>query len=132
MASIDEQGGAVAAIESGFIQNQIADAAYAYQMDVERSESIIVGVNQYKADETVKIKLQDIDPKLELDQKERLKNYKAQRESKALKSATNALAQAAGSDANLMPFILAGLKSKLTLGEICKTLRSAFGDYRSA
>jgi methylmalonyl-CoA mutase N-terminal domain/subunit len=128
---IDELGGMVAAIEQNMPQREIADAAYRYQQEVEAEERIVVGVNRYHADSEDEIPILRIDPDLERKQIERLRAFKAQRDSAAVERRIAALAEAASvEDRNLMPVIVDAVKDGVTLGEICDTWRSVWGTWR--
>jgi methylmalonyl-CoA mutase N-terminal domain/subunit len=128
---IDDIGGAVAAIEKGFMQREIVESAYRFQKEVEAKKRIIVGVNEFVAEEEIPIKILQIDPEIEKKLVERLKQVKRQRNQAKVKETLNKLHRAAEKeDANLMPFILQAVKEYATLGEICDTLRDVFGEYK--
>jgi methylmalonyl-CoA mutase N-terminal domain/subunit len=128
---IERMGGAVAAIESGWMQQEIQNAAYAYQQEVESGRRIVVGVNRYQTEGEEPKLIFRVDPSLAEAQCERLRRLRAERDEAAVRRALAELrAAAAGSD-NLMPPILAAVKAYATLGEICGTLRDVFGDYRA-
>jgi methylmalonyl-CoA mutase N-terminal domain/subunit len=128
---IDDIGGAVAAIEKGFMQREIVESAYRFQKEVEAKKRIIVGVNEFVAEEEIPIKILQIDPEIEKKLVERLKQVKRQRNQAKVKETLNKLHRAAEQeDANLMPFILQAVKEYATLGEICDTLRDVFGEYK--
>jgi len=128
---IDTMGGAVAAIEKGFMQREIVESAYRFQKEVEAKKKIIVGVNEFLTEEKVPIKILRIDPEIEKKLVERLKQMKRQRNQAKVEDALNKLRKAAGhEDVNLMPFMLQAVKECATLGEICNTLREVFGEYR--
>jgi methylmalonyl-CoA mutase N-terminal domain/subunit len=130
IGKIDNAGGVVAAIEEGFIQRQIENSAYEYQQEIERGERIIVGVNEFKIDEQTKPPLLRVNPEVEKAQVESLKNLYKKRDEKEVEEALLSLAQCARSSSNLMPHILAAVKTYATLGEICQVLRNEFGEYR--
>jgi methylmalonyl-CoA mutase N-terminal domain/subunit len=128
---IDDMGGAVAAIEKGFMQREIVESAYRFQKEVEAKKQIIVGVNEFATEEEVPIKILQIDPEIEKKLVERLKQVKMQRSHVKVGEALNKLRRAAEQeDVNLMPFILQAVKEYATLGEICDTLREVFGEYK--
>ena len=128
---IDAMGGAVAAIENGFMQREIVESAYHFQKQVEAKEQIIVGVNEFLTEEKVPIKILRIDPEIEKKLVERLKQIKRQRNQAKVEETLNRLRKVAGQkDANLMPFILQAVKKYATLGEICDILREVFGEYK--
>ncbi|MCL6621686.1 MAG: methylmalonyl-CoA mutase family protein [Syntrophobacterales bacterium] len=130
---IDQMGGAVAAIEKGFIQKEIQESAYRYQREIEKGERIVVGLNKFQVKEEEKpADLLKVDPAVADRQIARLKELKASRDNAAVQRALAELKAAAEGDANLMPPILAAVKSLATLGEICDTLRAVFGEYQMA
>ncbi len=127
---IDKMGGAVAAIEKGFIQKEIADSAYRYQREIEKGERIVVGLNKFQVKEEEKPKdLLKVDPSVGDRQVARLKELKSARDNAAVQQALTELKAAAEVNANLMPPILKAVKTLATLGEICDTLRAVFGEY---
>lgn len=126
---IDDLGGAVAAIEAGFQQSEIQEAAYQAQLAQERGEQVIVGVNRYESDEDPPVDLHRVDDAVETDQVERLREFKASRAADEVASARQKLKVAARGGDNLMPRIVNAVKKKVTLGEISDTLRDEFGEY---
>jgi methylmalonyl-CoA mutase N-terminal domain/subunit len=130
---IDQMGGAVAAIEKGYIQKEIQESAYRYQREIEKGERIVVGLNKFQVKEEEKpADLLKVDPAVADRQIARLKELKARRDNAAVQRALAELQAAAEGDANLMPPILAAVKALATLGEICDTLRAVFGEYQMA
>ncbi len=127
---IDELGGALAAIESGFINGEIESAAYAYQQAVESGEQVVVGVNQFVVTDEDEPELLRVDARIELGQRERLAALRAQRDNERVSSLRVQLEQAARGKDNLMPLIVACVDNDVTLGEVCNSLRSVFGEYR--
>lgn len=128
---IDAMGGAVAAIEKGFMQREIVESAYRFQKEVEAKKRTIVGVNEFQTEEKVPIKILRIDPEIEKKLVGRLKQVKRQRNQTKLDEILNKLREAAeNEDVNLMPLILQAVREYATLGEICDTLREVFGEYR--
>ncbi len=129
---IDRMGGAVAAIEQGFPQKEIEESAYRYQMQVERKERVVVGVNAFASagEEAAPGKLLRVDPAVEREQVERLRAFKARRGKTELAARLAALSQGAKGDANLMPLIREAVKAGATLGEISDALRQVFGVHR--
>ncbi len=129
---IDAMGGVLVAIERGYIQQEIADAAYRYQQSVERGERIVVGVNAYQIEEeTRRLKRLVVDPAVEARQRERLSALRARRDAErasAMLSRIEAAARAA--DEPLMPLFIAAVEADCTLGEICGVLRRVWGEYR--
>jgi methylmalonyl-CoA mutase N-terminal domain/subunit len=127
---IDELGGIVRAIELGYPQQEIANAAYAYQKQIERKEKTVVGVNKYRVGEEKPIEFLKIDPEVEEKQVERLKEVKRTRNQTRVASGLAELKKAAQGSENLMPHILAAVKEYATLQEICDVFREVFGTYR--
>ena len=130
ITKIDELGGIVRAIELGYPQQEIANAAYAYQKQLERREKIVVGVNKYPMEEKKRIEYLRIDEEVERKQIARLQGVKANRDPDRVRKCLTNLRQAAEGSANLMPFILAAVKEYVTLQEICDVFREVFGIYR--
>ncbi len=127
---IDAMGGAIAAIEKGFIQHEITDSAYRHQKEVEAKKRIVVGVNEFKTEEAP-MKILQIDPESERKSAERLEHVKRERNQANVKEALSKLRRAAEDEnANLMPFVLQAVKEYATLGEICGTLREVFGEHK--
>ncbi len=127
---IDEMGGAVAAIEKGFIQKEIQDSAYRYQREIEKGERIVVGVNRFQIEEEKPTNLLRVDPSVRIAQIEKLKQLKESRDESRVKNSLDSLKRGAQGKDNLMPLILDAVKSYATLGEICDVLRSVFGEYQ--
>ncbi len=132
MDTIDRAGGVVTAIENGFVQRQIENSAYDYQQEIERGDRVVVGVNQFQTDDKVHPPLLRIDPEVERSQVEGLKKLRESRDNARVQAALAKLGKTARSDANLMPAILEAVRSYATLGEICRVMRDAFGEYRDA
>ncbi|HOZ72717.1 MAG TPA: methylmalonyl-CoA mutase family protein [Spirochaetales bacterium] len=130
IATIDGLGGAVKAIEKGYVQQEIQDAAYAYQMDVESGERVVVGVNKFQIEEGSPKGLLRVDPIVGERQAAKLKELRAKRDNRAVEGTLAALKAGAKGDANLMPLILDAVKAYATLGEICDVLRAEFGEYQ--
>ena len=128
--TIDELGGATKAIEKGYIQKEIQNSAYKYQMEIESLDRIVVGVNKFQVEETEKRELLRVDPIVEKAQKERLAIVKAERNNDDVEKALRLLEEKANTDENLMPFIVEAVKTYATLGEICNVLRDVFGEYQ--
>ncbi len=130
---IDKMGGAVAAIEKGFIQKEIGDSAYRYQREIEKNERIVVGLNKFQVKEEGKpTGLLKVDPAVGDKQMARLKELKSTRDNGAVQQVLAELKTSAQGADNLMPPILKAVKSLATLGEICDTLRSVWGEYEMA
>jgi methylmalonyl-CoA mutase N-terminal domain/subunit len=126
---IDAMGGMVPAIERGYPQKEIHDAAYAYQKAVECKEKITVGVNDYVMEEDRPIKLLVIDDSVARHQVKKLEEVRQKRDNGRVQRALEALGGAAATDANLMPYILEGVRAYATVGEMCDVLRKVFGTY---
>ncbi len=132
---VDELGGAVKAIEAGYIQKEIADAAYRTQMNIEKNQQIIVGLNKFVEEEKAggeKREILRLDPNMERSQVQRLQAVRARRDEAAHKKAMAALTQAAKGDENLMPHMVTAVKAYATVGEISDALREIFGVYRAS
>jgi methylmalonyl-CoA mutase N-terminal domain/subunit len=128
---IDGMGGAVAAIEKGFMQHEITDSAYRFQKEVEAKKRVIVGVNDFLSEEKVPMKLLQIDPAIEKKLVEQLKKIKRERnKGEANETLTRLRGAAEKENVNLVPFILEAVKEYATLGEVCRTLREVFGEYK--
>ena len=126
---IDALGGMVAAIEKGFPQKEIHEAAYAYQRAVEQKEKIIVGVNDFVSNEERPVDILVIDEAIAHRQQEKLAALKKKRNNQRVQETLEALSGAAGTDRNLMPYILESVRAYATLGEMCDVLRKVFGTY---
>jgi methylmalonyl-CoA mutase N-terminal domain/subunit len=128
---IDDMGGAVAAIEKGFMQREITESAYSFQKEIETKSRIVVGVNDFLSQEEAPIKLLQIDPMIEKKLVEQLREVKRQRNRAKVNEALSKLRGAAEKESvNLVPFMLEAIKEYATLGEICGVLREVFGEYR--
>lgn len=127
---IDELGGALAAIEAGFIQREIQEAAFQAQRAVDRGEAILVGVNAFQSGEPVTLERLRVDPAIELAQCQRLSELRARRDSARTARLLDDLEQAAIGTDNLMPHFIACVEGDVTLGEICSRLRQLWGEYR--
>jgi methylmalonyl-CoA mutase N-terminal domain/subunit len=127
---IDAMGGALAALERGFTQHEIAEAAYAHQLAVEERRATVVGVNAYADDEEAPAEVLVVDPESEGEQVARLAAVRARRDAARAAAATAALERAAAEDRNVMPAILDCVRAEVTLGETADALRRVFGEYR--
>lgn len=130
--TIDALGGAPRAIENGYIQKEIQNAAYKYQMEVESNEQIVVGVNKFTIEEEGKKDLLRLDPQVEFNQREKLAKLRDERDNDKVNKTLSILKEKAFSDENLMPYILDAVKAYSTLGEICNVLRDVFGEYEQS
>jgi methylmalonyl-CoA mutase N-terminal domain/subunit len=131
LAQIDEMGGAVAAVENGWMQEQIGDAAYRAQQAVERGESVVVGVNKFSDPSAAgtTIPIERIAAGVEREQVERLQAFRATRDAHAVHAALTEVRQAAEGTRNLMPVFIEAVDAGTTLGEICTVLRAVFGTH---
>ena len=126
---IDELGGAVAAVEQGFIQEQIEQAAFRWQQEVEGGERVIVGVNRFMEDDDEPIELHRLDPEAERRQLERTARVRTERNAQEADAALAAVREAARGEANLLLPMREALRARSTVGEICNVLREEFGMY---
>jgi methylmalonyl-CoA mutase, N-terminal domain len=126
---IDAMGGSVAAIEEGFIQNEIASSAYQYQSDIEKGSKIIVGVNKFTTNNPQNIEPFKIDDSIRTQQSEKLKTLRANRNAETVEKCLQAISQAAQGTDNLMPLVIEAVENHCTLGEIADVLRKEFGEY---
>jgi len=127
---IEKLGGVIPAIEQGFFQREIAEAAYRYQHEIDTHQRTIVGVNEYVSEEPLAIPLLQMDPEGERRQLERLARVRRERDNVAVEERLSALRQACQGTENLMPYILDAVRAYCTLGEICGVFREVFGEYR--
>lgn len=128
---IDDFGGALAAIDEGFINQEINDAAYAYQRSIENEKQIVVGMNAYEVEEdTDAIELLRVDPAIEQSRREALKTLRAERDNQKVHELLARIETAARDTENLMPLFIEAVEHETTLGEICGVLRGVFGEYQ--
>lgn len=127
---IDSLGGMIQAIENGFVQREIQEAAYKFEKELESGKRIVVGVNKFQISEEQKPDLLKIDMKLQEEQIKFLHNVKSSRNNELVLNAIAALKEAAQADNNLMPFILDAVKAYASVGEICNAMREVFGEYK--
>ncbi len=127
---VDALGGAVAAIEQGFFQREIEDAAYTAQREVEDGKRQIVGVNAYREEQEAAPPILSVDPALEAEQVERLRAFRASRNAGESREALEAVERAAREDRNLMPALIEAVSKRATLGEIVTALKAVYGEYR--
>ena len=132
IAKIDDLGGMLRAIETGYVQREIQEAAYNYQRAVETEDAIVVGVNKFRSDEVETIPILKIDERVEREQIERLRATRAKRDASAANEALSALESAAKGTDNLLPNILTCVESFVTVGEISNCLRKVWGEYKEA
>jgi len=126
---IDDIGGMLRAIEIGYVQREIENAAYEYQRRVESGDQTVVGLNRFTTDEPTSVPVLRIDPELERQQIDRLNRVRARRDVKDVSKALGEIERAARTDENLMPHIVRAVESYATLGEISDRLRAVFGEY---
>jgi methylmalonyl-CoA mutase N-terminal domain/subunit len=132
LGKIDSLGGMLPAIESGWVQSRIQEAAYAYQLSVEKKERITVGVNDFKIDEEQKIPIHVSDPALETAQAQNVAKVRSSRDERAVREAIRRMEDAAKGSDNLMPHILAAVEAYTTVGEISDAFRRVHGLYQEA
>ncbi|MBN2259344.1 MAG: methylmalonyl-CoA mutase family protein [Clostridiales bacterium] len=132
ITKIDELGGAAKAIDDGYIQHEIMDAAYKYQKEIESKDRIVVGMNQFQVEEESPKGLLRVDLSVGEKQKERLVELKKNRDNESVQNKLDNLRNACEGDANVMPFILEAVKVYATLGEITQVMRDVFGEYQQS
>jgi methylmalonyl-CoA mutase N-terminal domain/subunit len=118
------------AIETGYVQREIQESAYRYQKAIETQEQVVVGVNRFQIEEDEHVSVLRIDPALEQAQVERVRALRSRRDAQLTSEALNRLEQAAKTDENLLPHILACVEAYATVGEISNALRRVWGEYR--
>jgi methylmalonyl-CoA mutase N-terminal domain/subunit len=128
---IDAMGGALKAIEEGYVQAEIQEAAYRFQQAVERGEEIVVGLNAFHIDEQMELERLKVDPAIEQAQRARLADLRARRDEVRASELLGQLEMAARGTENLMPVFIACVENDITLGEICRVLRDLWGEYQS-
>lgn len=129
IVKIDDMGGALQAIEKGYMQNEIQDAAYVAQQAVESKEQIVVGVNQFTTNEEITLERLKVDPAIELGQKAKLRELRETRDQRVVEQLLEKVKAAATGTYNLMPLFIECVENDVTLGEICNTLRVVWGEY---
>lgn len=129
---IDDLGGMLAAIECGYVQKEIQEAAYNYQKAVESGDAVVVGVNKFQSENDEPIPILTIDERVEREQISRLQALRARRDAAAVEAALARLEAAAAGSENLLPHILASVEAYATVGEISNRLRKVWGEYREA
>ncbi len=127
---IDRRGGALACIDSGYIQGEIQNAAYQFQQAMEAGDEIVVGMNAFKVDEKPELEPLTVNPALELNQRERLNKLRATRDNTRGYELLNHLEATARGTGNLIPIFIECVENKITLGEICGRLRNLWGEYQ--
>jgi methylmalonyl-CoA mutase N-terminal domain/subunit len=131
ISKIDDLGGAPSAIEHGYIQSEIQDSAYRYQKDIESGKRVVVGVNKFQIEEEAPKGLLRVDPSVGVEQAAKLKKLRSERDNAAVQAALAKLKTAAQGSDDLMPLIVAAVRTYATLGEICNVLRDVFGEYQA-
>jgi len=129
ISKVDDMGGAMQAIEKGFMQNEIQNAAFTAQKAIERKEEIVVGVNQFTVAEDMTLERLKVDPAIEVQARERLQKLRETRNKERVDELLAELKEAALGTRNLLPLFIECVESEITLGEICNTLRSVWGEY---
>jgi methylmalonyl-CoA mutase N-terminal domain/subunit len=129
---IDAMGGMLKAIETGYVQREIQEAAYEYQKAVEKQKEIVVGVNKFQTEETETIPILRVDPQIERNQIERVRAVREKRDREKAETALSKLEESARGDENLLPKILDCVENYVTVGEISNRLRKIWGEYREA
>ncbi len=129
LTRIDSMGGMVQAIASGYPQREIEEAAYRYQKEIENKERVIVGVNEFVSEGDPPLETMQVDPRLEEQQVERLRAFRAARSQEAAQHALSDLKRAAQGTENVLPHIVSAVKARATLGEIANALRDVFGEH---
>ncbi len=130
LEQIEALGGSVAAIEAGFIGQEIEEAAYRFQQAIERKERIVVGVNQFQSKDSNSVPIQIINPEMDAKRQAEVKAYRAARDNSVTTVALENLKSAASSRENLFPLVMDAFRAKATLGEVCGVLRGLWGEYR--
>jgi len=127
---IDDMGGAVSAIEQGYVQREIQDSAYQYQREIEKEKRIVVGLNRFQVEEEKPTNLLRVDPAVRVTQVESIQKLKSERDGERVEKCLADLKLGAEGDVNLMPLILEAVRAYATLGEICNIMREVFGEYQ--
>jgi methylmalonyl-CoA mutase N-terminal domain/subunit len=130
LEKIDAMGGTLRAIELGYIQQEIQDAAYDFQQAVDHGETVVVGVNRFQQEQEKSIDIQRIDEALERKQVERVRGLRLRRDKTAWEAAIRKVEDAARSGDNLMPHMIDAVENYCTVGEISDALRRVFGEYQ--
>ena len=131
ICKIDEMGGALAAIENGYMQNEIQDAAYNYQREIEDKKQIVVGVNAFQVEENLELERVAVDPRIEQGQRAMLAEIRTCRDGERVDELLAHLEQASRGRENLMPLLITCVEASITLGEVCGVLRKVWGEYRA-
>ncbi len=132
LETVEEMGGMLAAVEQGYVQREIQDAAYETQLALERRDEVVVGVNRFVEEQEPAIELLQLDPAIEATQRQRLAELRARRDGERVAALREQLTAAARGEKNLMPLFVECVENDVTLGEIANTLRAVWGEYRPA
>ena len=127
---IDDLGGALSAIEKGYMQNEIQDSAYRFQKEVESKGQVVVGVNSFQAEESKDLERLKVNPAIEQNQVKKLADLRKSRDNAKANELMAQLDQAAKGSDNLMPLLVTCMENDLTLGEVCGVLRKVWGEYQ--
>ena len=130
MAQVEDLGGSVRAIEAGFIQEEIEEAAFRFQKEVESEERVIVGVNRFRLEQETPVPVQELDADTQAMREQQVQAFRSDRDQDKTDAALSSLCQAARGDDNLFPHVLTAFREKATLGEICGVLRREWGEYQ--
>lgn len=130
LRKIDEMGGALAAIESGYFQREIHEAAYQAQLQIESEDKIVVGVNAFKTPQPVKLERLSVDESIERGQRMHLERIRSERDPERAEAILDHISKAAAGEESLMPIFIEAVEADITLGEICNVLRDVWGEYR--
>jgi methylmalonyl-CoA mutase N-terminal domain/subunit len=130
MERIKTLGGAVVAIEKGYYQREISEAAYRWQKKVASGDRIVVGVNSYQMEEPLSIKIRKINPEIHEEQFKKIKALKRERDNTEVKRSLREISEAARKNQNTIPSIISAVKAYATIGEICDALREVWGEYK--
>jgi methylmalonyl-CoA mutase N-terminal domain/subunit len=132
LRKMEAMGGTLRAIENGYVQREIQQAAYDYQKSIESGERVVVGMNRYQDERATPLPILRIDPEVERAQLERLRDLRARRDGSGVRAALRQVEETARSEQNLMPAILEAVKAYATVGEISDALRNVFGEYQES
>jgi methylmalonyl-CoA mutase, N-terminal domain len=130
LSKISDLGGALAAIEKGYIQNEIQESAYQYQKMLDSNDQILVGVNKFQVEESLELERLSVDPRIEKEQKDKLATLRLKRDARLVDGLLTRLENTARSKDNLMPLLIDCVDNQVTLGEICGLLRKIWGEYQ--
>ena len=129
LTQVEALGGSVKAIEAGFIQEEIEEAAFSFQREIEREARVVVGVNRFRVTDDVLVPVQEIDPEVQAKREAQVRAFRGARNQHETDAALSKLCEAARGEENLFPFVLDAFSKRATLGEICGVLRLEWGEY---